>query len=245
MLLFFTFSLTAQDKQKAPNGWEYTIAKEGKGKKVARANGVEALMQLKDANGDLLFSSYELGLPDYQTLADIPESYQAAIELMSEGSQYTFYVPMADFKKGIGQGMQAELPGDHVVWELEIVKVLPGKPSIADVVYETMEKDSPDAAFAQFNKLINDKSGDIYINEWEVNTLGYGFLQAGKTQEAISVFKYNVKMHTNSANAYDSLGEALAVAGEKKAAIEHYKKSLELNPANENAKKMIAELEKQ
>lgn len=243
--LLFTLSLAAQDKQKAANGWEYIVNQEGKGKKATRESGVEALMLLKDSNGELLFSSYELGLPDYQTLADVPEAYQVAVGMMSEGSKFTFYVPMDDFKKGLGQGMQAQLPGDHVVWELEILKVLPGKPSIADVVQKIMEQDGPDAAFAQYNKLINNKSGDIYINEWEVNSLGYSFLQAAKTQEAISIFKYNVKMNPNSANVYDSLGEALAASGQKQAAIEHYKKSLELNPNNENAKKMIAELEKQ
>ncbi len=245
LLLLFTLSLTAQEKQKASNGWEYIVNQEGKGKKATRQNGVEAHMRLSDASGNALFSSYDLGLPDYQALADVPESFQTAVELMSEGSKYTFYIPMEDFKKGLGQGMEVELPGDHVVWELEILKVLPGKPSIADVVQKTMEQEGPDAAFAKYNTLVNKKSGDIYINEWEVNSLGYSFLQADKTKEAISIFKYNVKMNPDSANAYDSLGEALAASGQKQAAIEHYKKSLELNPANENAKKMITELEKQ
>lgn len=245
LLLLFTLSLAAQDKQKTPNGWEYKVIQEGKGKKATRESGVEAHMRVFDASGNVLFSSYDLGLPDYQTLADVPEAYQTAVEMMSEGSKFTFHVPMEDFKKGLGQGMEAELPGDHVVWELEILKVLPGKPSIADVVQKTMEQEGPDAAFAKYNTLVNKKSGDIYINEWEVNSLGYSFLQTAKTQEAISIFKYNVKMNPNSANAYDSLGEALVAAGQKQAAIEHYKKSLELNPANENAKKMITELEKQ
>ncbi len=243
--LLCTLTLTAQNKQKAPNGWEYTIQQEGKGQKVTRQNGLETHMRLTDAHGQELFSTYAFGLPDYQTLANVPEPYQIAAELMSQGSKYTFYVPMGDFKKGIGQGMPAELPGDHVVWELEILKVLPGKPSIADIVYETMEKESADAAFQKFNTLVNNPTSEVYINEGEVNDLGYGFLGAGKTQEAISVFKYNLKMYPHSANTYDSLAEALAKAGEKQAAISYYQQSLAINPNNENARKMLAELEKQ
>jgi predicted negative regulator of RcsB-dependent stress response len=41
---------------------------------------------------------------------------------------------------------------------------------------------------------------------------------------------------------YDSLGEAYMKAGNKDEAIRNYKKSLELNPKNDNAKKMLEKI---
>ena len=47
----------------------------------------------------------------------------------------------------------------------------------------------------------------------------------------------------NSANAYDSLGEAYLTAGEKALAIRNYKKSVELDPNNRNGLEKLKELE--
>jgi len=43
-------------------------------------------------------------------------------------------------------------------------------------------------------------------------------------------------------NAWDSLGEACAKAGDRERAIAHYAKSVELNPANQNGKDALARL---
>lgn len=80
--------------------------------------------------------------------------------------------------------------------------------------------------------------------ENELNVLGYSFLTDKKIDQAIEVFKFNVKMYPNAWNPYDSLAEAYAVAGNKKLAIEHYRKSIKLNPKNDNGIKMLAKLMK-
>ncbi len=49
-------------------------------------------------------------------------------------------------------------------------------------------------------------------------------------------------MHPASANAFDSLGEAYADAKDAQRALAAYQRSYELNPANENAKRMIAKI---
>jgi tetratricopeptide (TPR) repeat protein len=61
--------------------------------------------------------------------------------------------------------------------------------------------------------------------------------------EAIDLLKLNVQVYPNSWNAYDSLGEAYMKAGQKQLAIDNYKKSLELNPANDGAKEKLKVLE--
>ncbi len=60
--------------------------------------------------------------------------------------------------------------------------------------------------------------------------------------EAIEIFKMNVADYPESFNVYDSLGEAYMKSGNKELAIKNYKKSLELNPENENAKNMLGEI---
>ena len=46
----------------------------------------------------------------------------------------------------------------------------------------------------------------------------------------------------NSFNVFDSLGEAYALAGNKKLAIENYEKSMQLNPKNTNGEEALAKL---
>ena len=68
-------------------------------------------------------------------------------------------------------------------------------------------------------------------NEAELNTYGYQLMGMDKTDEAIEIFSLNTKKNPNSANCWDSLGEAYAKKGDKKNAIASFKKSLSLNPS--------------
>lgn len=75
-----------------------------------------------------------------------------------------------------------------------------------------------------------------------VNRLGYRLLRADKLHEAIAAFKLNVELYPDSWNVYDSLGEAYMEGGDKERAIRYYEKSIELNPDNENGKRMLEKL---
>jgi cytochrome c-type biogenesis protein CcmH/NrfG len=62
----------------------------------------------------------------------------------------------------------------------------------------------------------------------------------------VSTFlKLNAEAFPQSFNAYDSLGEAYAVAGEKELAIKAYEKSLELNPQSESGIDALKKLKAQ
>ena len=52
------------------------------------------------------------------------------------------------------------------------------------------------------------------------------------------MFRKNVKDHPDSWNTYDSLGEALAAKGDKKAAVEDYSKALSMAPDDANRKRI-------
>ena len=78
--------------------------------------------------------------------------------------------------------------------------------------------------------------------ENDLNNAGYQLIAANRTKEAIEVFALNVKLFPNAWNTYDSLGEAYALAGNKKLAIENYEKSIKLNPKNESGAAVLAKL---
>lgn len=78
--------------------------------------------------------------------------------------------------------------------------------------------------------------------EYDLNMAGYNLIAAKKLADAIEVFKLNVKLFPQAWNAYDSLGEAFALAGDKKKAIEHYEKSVKLNPKSESGPAALAKL---
>ncbi len=81
------------------------------------------------------------------------------------------------------------------------------------------------------------------FKEAEINDLGYRFLhELNRIEDAIEIFNYNVDSYPHSANAYDSLGEAYYLEGNLGLALNYYKKSLKLNPDNQNAVHMLRQL---
>ena len=76
-------------------------------------------------------------------------------------------------------------------------------------------------------------------NENDLNQYGYTLLGEDKVDQAIEIFKKNVKDYPKSWNAYDSLGEGYAVKGDTKKAVENYTKALNM-VKDENQKKRIS-----
>jgi tetratricopeptide (TPR) repeat protein len=69
--------------------------------------------------------------------------------------------------------------------------------------------------------------------------------------QALDIFKLNVKLYPNSPNAYDSLAEAYLTQGDKETAKKYYELAIQKNPGKteyekrllENAKAKLKELE--
>jgi 3-oxoadipate enol-lactonase len=98
-------------------------------------------------------------------------------------------------------------------------------------------------AAVQYFNFVHENEPDIAVfEELKMNALGYQFLQDGKIKDAIELFKINTIAYPKSGNAYDSLGEAYLKDGQKDLAISNYERSLELDPNNENARKVLNEL---
>ena len=63
-------------------------------------------------------------------------------------------------------------------------------------------------------------------SEKVINALGYQYLNHGYASIAVDIFKRNVDAHPNSWNAYDSLAEAQAKAGDTLSSLLNYNKAL-------------------
>lgn len=75
-----------------------------------------------------------------------------------------------------------------------------------------------------------------------VNSLGYELMVAKRLDQAIEIFKLNAAAFPQSANAFDSLGEAYRVRGDREPAIRSYEKALELEPNMRSAIEALKEL---
>lgn len=95
------------------------------------------------------------------------------------------------------------------------------------------------------NQLIQEylkNPGSYEASERDFNRLGYQFLRIQKTDNSLQTFASGTLVFPKSSNIYDSYGEALLQSGKKEEAIKMYQKSVELNPNNENAKKVLKDL---
>ena len=150
-------------------------------------------------------------------------------------------------KKGLGDGKNAQemidedLLKDWEEWSIpqlstedwidQVCNCLKGggKP-LAEPLTKTIMESGIEAALKQYQEL-KEKEPDTYnFGENELNLLGYHLLWRDMKEEAIQVHKLNTREYPESANPYDSLGEAYEANGDTKAAIESYQKALENDP---------------
>ncbi len=109
--------------------------------------------------------------------------------------------------------------------------------------YRTLVKDNGSWKIASQISLYPETfASTAEATEGSLRTIGYKLLNAKKVDEAVQVFQLNAKLNPDSWNVYNSLGEAYALAGNKKTAIENYEKSIKLNPKNEAGMAALAKL---
>lgn len=82
------------------------------------------------------------------------------------------------------------------------------------------------------------------IPEGDLNRLGLQLIFNPKaSQKGINVFLFALELYPESANLFDSLGEAYLFIDNKEKAVINFKKSLELYPQNQNAINRLKQLE--
>jgi len=80
------------------------------------------------------------------------------------------------------------------------------------------------------------------LTEVQVNRVGYWLLARQRASDAISVFELNTSAHPDSWNAWDSLGEAYADAGQRERAVAAYEKSVALHPESASGRAALQRL---
>ncbi len=120
-----------------------------------------------------------------------------------------------------------------------------GPPSICEPLTQTILEKGIAGTVEQY-RLLRERAPKGYdFSERELNRLGYELLDRGMVEEAIAIFTLNAEAYPDSANAYDSLGEACVRNGDARRGVEYYRKSLELDPDNENARAWLEKLAEQ
>ena len=120
----------------------------------------------------------------------------------------------------------------------------PQKESVSLTITKECYRDI-DRGIELYKKLKKNNREDYnFSNESELNMLGYQLLKDGKVASAIKIFSLNVAEFPNSANAYDSRGEAYFNEKEYLLSKSDYLKVLELEQSNQNAKQMLLKIEK-
>jgi len=114
--------------------------------------------------------------------------------------------------------------------------------SLSDRLMKTIQQKDVAAALKEYRDLKTAEPSVYKFSEDELVSLGYQLLGAKRIPDAIEVFKLSVEEYPQSYNTWDSLAEAYMDHGDKDLAIKDYKKSLELNPNNNNAVNKLKQL---
>jgi CubicO group peptidase (beta-lactamase class C family) len=203
---------------------------------------------------DTLFTSYSprqlgaLGYSKYNENGDVEEhrhhgssgNFEAFVTYKTSGSEDMTVILMTNNKnrklfeittalENIVEGRSYELPKKSIDFALSNACVQ----NTADclIKYDQLKQSDPDLY--------------DFDNEYALNEIGYRLLGNGDNEGAVTIFKKLVSEFPNSANPYDSLGEAYLKVGRLELALENYSKSLALNPENQHAAEVIEKLKAQ
>ena len=105
-----------------------------------------------------------------------------------------------------------------------------------------LEKSGYKNAIEEVKKLKKRNAG-YELKENEVNAWGYKLLKQNRMTDALEIFKLNVFLYPESANAFDSLGEIYAAKNDITLSIKNYEQSLKLDPQNKNAAEQIKKMQ--
>lgn len=158
------------------------------------------------------------------------------------------YCAMSALDKGSKKGVVVLTNTNENVDAIAIKLMVPSyqlkpiKPSIAKLIIKEIETNGIEKALALYRSTKSSNPNAYNFDENQLNTLGYQLIEQNKNDIALEIFKLNVAEFPEASNPYDSLAELYLKMGEQDLAIQNYKKSLELNPANTNAKDVLKSL---
>ena len=116
------------------------------------------------------------------------------------------------------------------------------KKSLTAPLFHALQKGTGSDAIKVYRDLKKSNPDNYGFNENVLNMLGYYLIGKDRLDDAINIFKLNVKEYPKSFNVYDSLGEAYMNQGDIRRAKRYYKKSIRINPDNQNGIDMLEKM---
>jgi thiol-disulfide isomerase/thioredoxin len=222
------------------SGLQYRVTAHGEGAVPRLGQVVIAHYVGTLADGTVFDSSRRRGQPFAFTLGkkQVIKGWEEAFAFLHVGDRAVLVVPP---ELAYGAKARGLIPANATLrFEVELLDVKDR--GLADLLQEILDTAGLDAARARYAELKAGGFASAYLNEAQMNALGYRCLSAGRLPEALAVFRWNVELFPSSGNVYDSLGEAEVKNGDRAASLRDYAKSLELDPSNRNAERMLAEI---
>ena len=223
----------------AKYGIEIALSRHGKSNRVLSQAMTRQMLTPQSADVGLGFFLGTGGNPNDFDHGGSNVGYRCIMMMLSDTGQGLAIMTNSDRGMDVGAYLIESIAKEYG-W-----KYTPQKRTAGDVLLLLAAMRGTQAAMQEYQYLRKATPPPYEVNENTLNLLGYQLLDAGKTDDAIQVFKLNVEEYPKSSNPYDSLGEAYMKAGKKDLAIENYTKSVELDPKNQNGIDMLKKLREQ
>lgn len=106
-----------------PSGLQYTVLREGNGKRPSATDTVECDYEGTLINGKVFDSSYRRGEHATFPLNQVIAGWTEGLQLMQEGGKYRFFIP---YKLAYGEGGAGQLipPYAALIFDVELIEVL-------------------------------------------------------------------------------------------------------------------------
>lgn len=105
------------------SGLQYTVVTEGKGAKPTADDTVEVHYRGTLINGEEFDSSYSRGQPSKFPLKSVIKGWTEGLQLMPEGSKYTFAIP-SELAYGMRGGGAKIGPNATLLFDVELLKIV-------------------------------------------------------------------------------------------------------------------------
>jgi hypothetical protein len=221
-----------------PSGLIYLITKKGTGRLPKNGETVVLHYTGMLTNGVKFDSSHDRDQPFAFKLGagQVIKGYDEGLSKLRVGDHAILVIPsnLAYGSRGAGGVIP---PDSKLIFVVEVVDVK--AKSLTDALAKALDAKGVEGMIAEFHRLKSVADPDLYSGESDTNAFAYSLLRRRRVNEAIEVFKLNVEAYPESANVYDSLGEAYMVTGNKEKAIENYQRAVAIDPTMESAKQAL------